>query len=62
MLAAIDQQEVMAASMGGDPQNMITGVRFLRTGKKDVDESGMELARTGLLKGPAPVFCNVQKA
>ena len=34
MLAAIDQQEVMAASMGGDPDNMFTGVGFLRTGRQ----------------------------
>ena len=36
----------MAASMGGDPNNMCTGVGFLRTGKKDVDEPGMELVGT----------------
>ena len=46
MLAAIDQQEVMAASMGGDPDNMFTGVGFLRTGKPEVDDAGMELVRT----------------
>ena len=46
MLAAIDQQEVMAASMGGDPENMFTGVGFLRTGKPEVDEAGMDLVRT----------------
>ena len=45
MLAAIDQQEVMAASMGGDPENMFTGVGFLRTGKPEVDDAGMELVR-----------------
>jgi peptide/nickel transport system substrate-binding protein len=45
MLAALDQKEVMAASMGGDPNNMFTDVGFLRTGKKEVDEAGMELAR-----------------
>jgi peptide/nickel transport system substrate-binding protein len=38
MLAAIDQQEVMAASMGGDPANMFTGV--------EVDAAGMDLVRT----------------
>jgi len=46
MLAAIDQQEVMAASMGSDPDNMFTGVGFLRTGKPEVDDAGMELVRT----------------
>jgi peptide/nickel transport system substrate-binding protein len=46
MLAAIDQKEVMAASMGGDPNNMFTDVGFLRTGKKEVDDAGMELVRT----------------
>ena len=45
MLAAIDQQEVMAASMGGDPNNMFTGVGFLNTGNKEVDDAGMELVR-----------------
>ena len=40
MLAAIDQKEVMAASMGGDPGNMFTDVGFLRTGKKDGGRGG----------------------
>ncbi len=46
MLAALDQHEVMSASMGSDPQNMFVDVGFLRTGKKEVDEAGMELVRT----------------
>jgi peptide/nickel transport system substrate-binding protein len=45
MLAALDQKEVMQAAMGGDPQNMWTDMGFLRTGKKEVDEAGMELVR-----------------
>jgi peptide/nickel transport system substrate-binding protein len=45
MLAALDQKEVMAASMGGDPDNMFTGVGFMRTGKKEVDDAGMDIVR-----------------
>jgi len=46
MQAAIDQKEVMTAVMGGDPTNAFTDVGFLRTGKKEVDEAGMERVRT----------------
>ena len=46
MLAAINQQEVVNAVMGGDPDNGISGVGFLATGKKEVDEAGLDAVRT----------------
>jgi len=45
MLAAIDQREVVNAVMGGDPDNGTTGVGFLATGKKEVDDAGLDLIR-----------------
>ncbi len=45
MLAAINQAEVVAAVMGADPANGISGVGFLATGKKDVDEAGLDAVR-----------------
>ena len=60
MLAAIDQQAVMAASMGGDPGNMISGIGFLNTGKKVVDSAGMELI--GRTHAPDQVKAMLDKA
>jgi peptide/nickel transport system substrate-binding protein len=45
MMAAIDQKEVMAAVMGGDPDNAIAPIGFLQSGKPEVDEAGMEAVR-----------------
>lgn len=45
MRAAIDQAEVVSAVMGADPENGISGVGFLATGKKQVDEAGLDAAR-----------------
>jgi peptide/nickel transport system substrate-binding protein len=42
MMAAIDQREAMTAIMGGDPDNWTAPVGFLATGKKDVDQAGIE--------------------
>jgi peptide/nickel transport system substrate-binding protein len=42
MMAAVDQREVMAAVMGGDPGNAIAPIGFLQSGKPDVDQAGME--------------------
>jgi peptide/nickel transport system substrate-binding protein len=46
MLAAMNQEEVVSAVMGSDPENGIAGVGFLATGKKEVDEAGVEAVRT----------------
>jgi peptide/nickel transport system substrate-binding protein len=45
MLAAIDQAEVVSAVMGSDPENGTSGVGFLATGKKEVDDAGLEVIR-----------------
>jgi peptide/nickel transport system substrate-binding protein len=45
MLAAVDQPEVMAAVMGGDPENAITPIGFLQSGKPQIDSTGMEAIR-----------------
>jgi peptide/nickel transport system substrate-binding protein len=45
MMAAIDQREVMAAVMGGDPANAIAPIGFLQSGKPVVDEAGIEAVR-----------------
>jgi peptide/nickel transport system substrate-binding protein len=45
MMAAIDQKEVMAAVMGGDPGNAIAPIGFLQSGKPEVDEAGMGAVR-----------------
>ena len=45
MMAAIDQKEVMTAIMGGDPTNWTAPVGFLATGKKEVDQAGIENVR-----------------
>ena len=42
MMAAIDQREAMTAIMGGDPDNWTAPVGFLATGKKAVDQAGIE--------------------
>jgi len=45
MAAAMSQKEVVDAVMGGDPANGEAGVGFLATGKKDVDEAGLDILR-----------------
>jgi peptide/nickel transport system substrate-binding protein len=45
MMAAVDQREVMAAVMGGDPDNAIAPIGFLQSGKSEVDQAGMEAIR-----------------
>lgn len=42
MLAAIDQQEVMDAVMGGDPESVIVPTGYLATGKPEVDTAGLD--------------------
>jgi peptide/nickel transport system substrate-binding protein len=46
MLAAVDQKEVMAAVMGGDPANAIAPIGFLQSAKAEVDQAGMDTIRT----------------
>ena len=46
MMAAIDQREVMIAIMGGDPENWSVPMGFMATGKKEVDEAGLDRIRT----------------
>ncbi|MGE0222206.1 MAG: ABC transporter substrate-binding protein [Acetobacteraceae bacterium] len=53
MMAAIDQKEVMIAIMGGDPDNWFVPQGFMLTGKKEVDEAGIENIRAR--KSPAEV-------
>lgn len=43
MMAAMRQQEVIDAVMGGDPENGQVDVGFLATGKKEVDEAGRDM-------------------
>jgi len=45
MMAAVSQKAVVDAVMGGDPENGIVDVGFLATGKKEVDEAGIDLVR-----------------
>lgn len=45
MMAAIDQKEVMTAVMGGDPENWFVPQGFMFTGKKEVDEAGLDNVR-----------------
>ena len=45
IMAAIDQREVMTAIMGGDPGNWTAPVGFLATGKKEVDDAGLDHVR-----------------
>lgn len=45
MMAALRQKEVVDAVMGGDPENGITDVGFLATGKKEVDEAALGIVR-----------------
>jgi peptide/nickel transport system substrate-binding protein len=45
MRAAINQAEVVSAVMGADPANGTSGVGFLTTGKKEVDDAGLEVIR-----------------
>lgn len=45
MMAAINQAEVVNAVMGADPANGFSGVGFMATGKKEVDEAGLDIIR-----------------
>ena len=45
IMAAIDQKEIMTAVIGGDPANALTGIGFLNSGDKTVDQAGMEALR-----------------
>jgi peptide/nickel transport system substrate-binding protein len=45
MLAAMNQAEVVSAVMGADPANGISGVGFLATGNKEIDDAGLEAVR-----------------
>ncbi len=45
MQAAISQAEVVSAVMGADPANGISGIGFLATGKKEVDDAGIDVIR-----------------
>jgi peptide/nickel transport system substrate-binding protein len=45
MMAAMSQKEMVDAVMGGDPQNGTIDVGFLATGKKDVDDAGLDIVR-----------------
>jgi peptide/nickel transport system substrate-binding protein len=60
MLAAVDQKDVMAAVMGGDPANAITPIGFLQSGKPEVDQAGMQAVRTR--HSPAQVKAMLDKA
>ncbi|MFO1029408.1 MAG: ABC transporter substrate-binding protein [Acetobacteraceae bacterium] len=60
MMAAIDQKEVMAAVMGGDPDNAITPIGFLSTGKPEVDNAGMDEVRAH--HTPAQLKAMLEKA
>ena len=60
MMAAVDQREVMAAVMGGDPKNAIAPIGFLQSGKPEVDEAGMEAVR--LRRSPQEVKAMLDKA
>ena len=60
MLAAIDQREIMTAVMGGDPDNAMTGIGFLVSGKQEVDRAGMEQLRGR--RPPAEVRAMLDKA
>ena len=60
MLAAIDQREVMAAVMGGDPENAIAPIGFLQSGKPEVDQAGMAAVRTR--RSPAEVKAMLDRA
>jgi peptide/nickel transport system substrate-binding protein len=53
MMAAIDQREVMTAIMGGDPDNWVVPQGFMLTGKKEIDDAGIENVRAR--KSPAEV-------
>jgi len=45
MMAAMNQEEVVSAVMGSDPENGIANVGFLATGKPEVDDAGVEAVR-----------------
>jgi peptide/nickel transport system substrate-binding protein len=45
MQAAMNQAEVVSAVMGADPENGISGVGFMATGKKEVDDAGLDIIR-----------------
>jgi len=51
MMAAMNQKEVVDAVMGGDPENGMIDVGFLATGKKEVDEAGLDIVRMRYTKG-----------
>ena len=42
IMAAVDQREVMAAMMGGDPDSAYTPMGYMFTGKPEVDNAGIE--------------------
>ena len=44
MQAAINQAEVVSAVMGADPSNGISGVGFLATGNKAIDDAGLDVS------------------
>ncbi len=46
IMAAIDQREAMTAIMGGDPDSWTAPVGYMATGKKTVDEAGLDRVRT----------------
>ena len=60
MMAAIDQREVMAAVMGGDPKNAIAPIGFLQSGKPEVDEAGMAAVR--VRRSPGEVKAMLDRA
>jgi len=60
IMAAIDQREVMIAIMGGDPANWSVPQGFMATGKKEVDDAGIDILRTR--KPPAEVKAMLDKA
>lgn len=60
MLAAIDQAEVVSAVMGADPQNGVSGVGFLATGKKAVDEAGLDAIRNR--RSPAEIKSMLERS
>jgi peptide/nickel transport system substrate-binding protein len=56
MLAAMNQAEIVSAVMGSDPENGLSGVGFLATGKKEVDEAGLEVIRNRRTKAELKVM------
>jgi peptide/nickel transport system substrate-binding protein len=60
MMAAIDQREVMAAVMGGDPGNAVAPIGFLNSGKPEVDTAGMEAVQAR--RSPSEVKAMLNRA